>query len=389
MKILSFGNIPDWAGGLQNTGLANVIYQLAKNMSDCKEADVALAATDVHLPTIRDGNLTIYGWEKWSLLKYILANPAISIKWIVFLIGARIKYGYPLSVLHFFVKGMHLSKCIQMFKPDVVHFHGVWACIYDYLVPDGVEVIVTMHGLIGNDTNIPHNRELMKMEREICKSNRYSQVVFVAKQLIGQFDELYQGIVPKAISIPNAYDNKSFFYIEPKSHDKLTLVTIASISHRKGQQKVLKAIARAGIDCRYICIGAGSDEMVRMNDGLARQNGIDFEYAGKKNPAEIREYMAKADYMILPSSSEGFGLVFLESIACGVPVVLPKDLPIVKEENLIVPGVNSVLMEDGSEETIAETLKTLDRYAFDHELVAATISGYTWQSVAKRYIECL
>ena len=50
MRIMSFGHIPSWAGGKQESGLANVIYQLAKHGSEIPEAEVTLAATDCFVP---------------------------------------------------------------------------------------------------------------------------------------------------------------------------------------------------------------------------------------------------------------------------------------------------------------------------------------------------
>ena len=49
----------------------------------------------------------------------------------------------------------------------------------------------------------------------------------------------------------------------------------------------------------------------------ATTHGIPFTYYGKRKPEEIRKLLAQADYMIMPSSSEGFGLTYLESMACG------------------------------------------------------------------------
>ena len=96
--------------------------------------------------------------------------------------------------------------------------------------------------------------------------------------------------------------------------------------------------------------------------------------------------MACADYMILPSSTEGFGLVFLETIACGVPVILPKHLPIVKEQSIIKPEINALLTEDSSSEAIAKVLMTLNTHCFNHHEVSQTIPGYTWNDIAKQYI---
>ena len=93
--------------------------------------------------------------------------------------------------------------------------------------------------------------------------------------------------------------------------------------------------------------------------------------------------------MILPSSSEGFGLVYLESIACGVPVILPKNLPIVQEKGIIQPGVNAVLLESSSADSIAEILPKLKDLKFDHRKVAESIVDYSWDNIAKRYVESI
>ena len=389
MKILSFGHIPVWAGGRQSSGLANVIYQLAKNMASCKDVELTLAATDVFKPTIHDGDLTIMGWSKGIFVKYALAHPLVSIKWFAVVLSSRVKYGRKISVPGFFFKGLHLSRCLNLVKPDVVHLHGMNACIYDRIVSTNIKVVVTMHGLIGTDKTIPDQANYMKMEQAVCKSARYSFVAFIANQLRDDFAALYQGIKSKSVAISNAYDGRTFYYVEPIEHDIQTLVTVASLSDNKGQHRVLEAIAKSGINCKYVCIGTGTEDMVARNKAIAKQYGIDYEYVGKKTPSEIHEYMALADYMILPSSTEGFGLVFLEAIACGVPVILPKHLPIVKESNIIKPRVNALLTEDSSSDAIADVLKKVNEYNFNHQEVSQTISGYTWDGIAQQYIDTI
>lgn len=389
MKILSFGHIPSWAGGRQSSGLANVIYQLAKNMASCKGVDMTLAATDVFKPFIHDGDLTIMGWSKGVLIRYVLAHPFVSIKWFVVVLFSRVKYGKKISVISFFFKGLHLSRCLNLVNPDVVHLHGMNACVYDRLVPSNIKVVVTMHGLIGTDKTIPNQINYMKMEQAVCKSVRYSFIVFIAGQLRDDFIALYNGIKSECVAIPNAYDDQVFNYIKPIVHEKLTFVTIASLSENKGQYRVLEAIVKSGVSCRYVCIGAGTKEFEAANEAFAKLHGIDYEYVGEKTPSEIREYMAQADYMILPSNTEGFGLVFLEAIACGVPVILPKHLPIVKESNIIKPGINALLTEDSSSDAIADILKTVKKFDFNHLQVSQTIPGYTWDGIGQQYINTL
>ena len=77
MRILSFGHLPTWAGGRQESGLANVIYQLAKHGSEIPDNEVFLAATDYYKSIRKDGRLTILGWTKIMLMVYILTRPNI------------------------------------------------------------------------------------------------------------------------------------------------------------------------------------------------------------------------------------------------------------------------------------------------------------------------
>ena len=167
------------------------------------------------------------------------------------------------------------------------------------------------------------------------------------------------------------------------------LITIASFSDNKGQTRVIEAIGKSGIDCKYVCVGASSKEELNKAQSVASKYDVDFIYIGKLKPSEIRSELSKADYMILPSSTEGFGLVFLESIACGVPVLLPKHLPIVQESDIIIPDRNAILIDDSSVEAIIKTLSSLKHYNFDRESVSKSIIRFTWDSIGDTYAKSL
>lgn len=388
MRILSFGHIPSWVGGRQESGLANVIYQLAKYMSQCEDTIVSLAATDVFVPFIMHEKLQVIGWSKSTLFVYALKHFVISLKWAFNVIFAKIKFGSVISVPGYFFKGLHLHRAIEICKPDVVHLHGPNACVYDKIIPENVKIVVTMHGLIGVDKTIFNQPSLYKLEKEICKSSRYGMIGFIAEKLIADFTTLYGKITSPTKVLLNAYDAESFYYIEPQCHDGLVLATIASLSENKGQERVIEAINRSGVNCRYICVGGDSVNYEKKINKIALSLNVNWEYQGKKSPSEIRELLSTVDYMILPSSTEGFGLVYLEAIACGVPVILPKHLPIVKENSIIQPGLNAFLITDSSVEAIAELLPQLTNSKFERKKVSESIVAYSWKSIAREYVEC-
>ena len=92
--------------------------------------------------------------------------------------------------------------------------------------------------------------------------------------------------------------------------------------------------------------------------------------------------------MILPSASEGYGLVFTESIACGIPVVLPKDLPICEEPHLLSEE-NSVFLESCASDAIFDFLSKIQSFTFDRKIVADSLPDLSWEKVGLAYCDSL
>lgn len=389
MKILSFGHIPSWAGGRQESGLANVMYNLAKNMSEVEGVSVSLAATDVFGRGFEDGSLDILGWTKKDLLAYGVTRPVLSFKILSGLLSARKKYGFWVDVKSQLFKSLFLMRSIDRTRPDILHLHGAMAVLYLDLVPAEVKVVVTVHGLVGDEASIKGSARFAVMEKDMCGAARISRMFFISSKLIDDFTLKYGKICAPAEAIVNAYNDSFFSYIEPEGHGKLTLATIASMNELKGQERVLHAIGESGADIKYVCIGMPDEEIASRMRSYASSRGIELEILGKQAPGRIRELLAAVDYMILPSSSEGFGLVFLEAMACGVPVILPKNLPIVAEKDIIRPGENAILLEDCSEASIAGLLPSLTSGTFDRKNVAGMVSRFNWRNISAKYIERL
>lgn len=392
MKILTFGHIPTWAGGRQESGLANVIYQLAKHGSEIDGVDVVLAATDCYVPHRMDGKLPILGWTKASLVCYMMLHPFDSVKGFIELMELKKKYPTTESFLGIYLKRLFLKKSLSNIKPDVIHLHGAQTVWYQSLIPSNSNLIVTFHGMIGLDDNLSEKDVYYKMERDTFLSPRVNEIFFICTQLVNSFVKEYGTNGKRNLVIFNSYDN-SRFYLEKKTERKpvsdglVKLYTVASLSDLKGQMRVLEALASLP-DCsgfQYRCIGGDSNGLANVLESYAREHRIDFAYLGKMHPDDIRKNLSDADYMIMPSSSEGFGLTYLEAIACGVPVILPKNLPIAQEKELINKN-NSIMLDDCAVNSIARKLALIGNYHFDRKKVAETVVGYSWDDVAKRYV---
>lgn len=382
MNILSFGHIPFSEGGRQSSGLANVIYQLAYNCARQANINMTLSATDIFVPKLQKEKLTIIGWTKGILLKHAIKHPFVFFKIMVDTIKNKIDYRHLESVTKLLLKKLFLDYSIKKTRPQVVHLHGALSILYLPVIPSDIKIIVTLHGNVGNDINIPNHSLYAKLERLIVESNRINTICFIANMLETIFREEYGEIKPCTKVILNAYDDNVFKYIEKSKHKKITLCTIASYSERKGQDRVIEALIKSKCNYRYLCIGKISEEDLNRLKGQTKN--LSFEWLGVKNPNEIRTILAECDYMILPSSSEGFGLVYLEAIACGVPVIIPKHLPLAMEGHILTDS-NSVRIEDSSPAAIQSVLPLLQDRKWDRKEVSESIISYTWDNIAKEY----
>lgn len=137
--------------------------------------------------------------------------------------------------------------------------------------------------------------------------------------------------------------------------DGITFLSVARLDHRerKGIDEVIHALVQmraAGQDVRYVVIGEGQDRP-RLED-LARSVGI-FDvvrFRGAVSEAELHAAFTEADAFILPSTQEGFGVVFLEAMAHGLPIVAAAagGVPevVTQGEGILVPPRDEVALAD-------------------------------------------
>jgi glycosyltransferase involved in cell wall biosynthesis len=92
----------------------------------------------------------------------------------------------------------------------------------------------------------------------------------------------------------------------------------------KGYENVLLALPEVLVrfaDARYLIVGDGPDRP--RIEALARRIGVaeNVIFAGYVPNEELPEHYNLCDLFAMPSKGEGFGIVFLEALACGKPVV--------------------------------------------------------------------
>ncbi len=115
------------------------------------------------------------------------------------------------------------------------------------------------------------------------------------------------------------------FYPNPISHDKFTIGCIANIGDWKNQITLLRAVKilydEGEKDLKLVLVGSGVGEsecrQFIEDNSLEQIVEIRKEVHHKQLPAIFNAF----DLFVLPSYFEGFGCVFTEAAACGIPFI--------------------------------------------------------------------
>jgi D-inositol-3-phosphate glycosyltransferase len=130
-------------------------------------------------------------------------------------------------------------------------------------------------------------------------------------------------------------------------------------------------------------------EMARLQD-LCQQLGIGdlVVFLGKRSQDSLPYYYSAAEVVIMPSHYESFGMVALEAMACGVPVVASQ---VGGLAFLVQDGITGFHVPDGDPEALCGALTELvlnpDLRKKMGEQAAVYARDYSWEKIAPRILD--
>ena len=177
---------------------------------------------------------------------------------------------------------------------------------------------------------------------------------------------------------------------EGQSQRAKLILFVGSLITRKGVNHLLDALPQVFAKYpqhRAVVIGNGPEEgtLRQQADRLGLASRVDF--LGFRPQAEIQEWMQRAQVFVLPSLEEGQGVVLLEALASGTPVVASavdgiREV-VTPECGILVPAANSAALA----EALCRLLRDDARWQqMSSRARRHMIESYDWDRIAQRYI---
>ncbi|MCQ6254867.1 glycosyltransferase family 4 protein [Methanocaldococcus sp.] len=234
---------------------------------------------------------------------------------------------------------------------DLIHSH--------YAFPQGC-----VGGLLRNKFSIPHILTLHGSDALILKNTtigkyffKYSvknsdKIICVSNYIKNQLNDK---IKDKAVVIYNGINREHLYY---ESDDNFGLFVGAFVP-QKGVDILIKAIE--DIDFNFKLIGDGK-LYKKIENYIVNNKLTHIQLLGKKSFNETASFMRKCSFLIVPSRSEGFGLVAVEAMACSKPVIA-SDVGGLKE--VVIDGYNGLLFK---KEDIIDLKEKIQKLIDDKDL---------------------
>jgi len=185
-----------------------------------------------------------------------------------------------------------------------------------------------------------------------------------------KFNDVARNRVRKELSVRDNEYLALFVGILHKHKDVITLIN------------AIPRVIRKNKNIKFLIVGRG-DEYEKMTSRIAELN-IEKRVIVKKFVENINDYYSACDMFVMPSLVEEFGLVYVEALAAGLPVIAA-NIKIAHE----VLGDSAIFFEPRNSEDLADKIMELssNRHLYDQlkEKGLERVKHFTWERAAEKY----
>ncbi|EJB8445296.1 glycosyltransferase family 4 protein [Vibrio parahaemolyticus] len=249
--------------------------------------------------------------------------------------------------------------------------------------------------------------QLLYLERLVI--NNFDKFSVLSKSKKSEIEEYFKTnrnikIIPPGIDMGefcplSDKENALFRYSLNIKSNEFVFVTVCRLVDEKNVGMLIEAFSelyKYNYKVRLVVVGDGPllSELKCLSKTKGCDNGIIF--AGYQE--QPRKFYSMANCFVLPSFYEGFGHVFLEANACGIPVIGFKNSPpkvITATDEIIVEGVNGYIAKECSSEALSLSMLKAYKYSpecsvkYKDSIIRYVEDNYTWSVHHKKLVELI
>ena len=326
---------------------------------------------------------SIRRWRKWGIEKRI--KDGIQIYAINIPVG-RIPKTIRQEISFAAFNTLYSKILREQGRPDIMHAHfaGVGYTASRIKEKAGIAFVMT-----------EHLSSMMKPAIDKWLFDTASKAYESADALIAVSPELKDVIKKRfnkdALYIPNIVDTDLFKWIPSQKHTDdptFKFISIGGLIYRKRMDLIIEAFAKAfgkNKDVTLTIFGEGPERPNLENLIRKYQLNDRVELMGLQSRKTLAEYLKTSDCFVLPSQAETFGVVYIEALASGVPVIATKcggPESFVNDRNGLIIPVDDVdaladamkYMYDNSDKYNKEAISQETREQFSPESIAGKLT---------------
>jgi D-inositol-3-phosphate glycosyltransferase len=315
-----------------------------------------------------------------------------------------------------FVQGVKYFACEKGIQYDVIHSHYWMSGIAAESLSEawGGTPIVHMFHTLGEMKNRIARSDAEREgeyrvngEKQVLR--RADRVVVATIAELTQLRFLYKANQAKMVVIPPGVDVGHFYPIPPdeakmyvglKPEDRMVLY-VGRIEPLKGVDTLIEAmhcLRWKEVEPVHLAIIGGepsagpremSAEMARLQklcDDLCVGQTVVF--LGKRDQDKLPYYYSAAELVVMPSHYESFGMVALEAMACGTPVIASE---VGGLAYLVRDGETGFTIPDQEPDTLCEKISWLlnnrELHATMSERAVEYAQDYAWEKIADQIVD--
>ena len=301
-------------------------------------------------------------------------------------------------------------------KFDILHCHFAYPpgyCGIKLKKILKIPVVVTLHG--ADIQKMPEIEYGIRLNPEIDKKVKYTlkktdAITAISSSIKGEI--IMAGITDKKkiYDIPNGVETRRFNESVSKNvrdmfgiqNNAKVILSVGRNHPKKGYKYLLKAMPKvlekhSNVKC--VIVGKGTETLkplikelkleksVILAGSIPQDNNIIIKYIEYPHPNLISIYLS-SDIFILPSLLESFGLVIVEAMVAGLPIIVT-DIP--GGRDIIKNGFNGLIVPASNPEAIAnKTIELLENDSLRQMLsqnAKANSENYDWEIITKKYLK--